>query len=58
MEFVIRTEKSVLDKFDSIFQIQNIVQYAKDYDSMGEWCVKQHGAVRSFSVQIFANLKC
>lgn len=57
MEFVIRTEKSVLDKFDSIFQIQNMVQYAKDYDSMGEWCVKQHGAVRSFSVRIFANLK-
>jgi oligoribonuclease len=29
LEFVIRTEKSVLDKFDNLLQIQNIRQYAK-----------------------------
>ena len=29
LEFVIRTEKSVLDKFSIFLHVQNIVQYAK-----------------------------
>lgn len=49
LEFVIRTEKAVLDKFEPLPPSKLGTEKLNENDSMNEWCVRQHGAVRLFS---------
>ena len=48
IEFVIHTEKAVLDKFDRTLTVWHN-ESKKVNDSMNDWCIQHHRAVRTLS---------